>query len=117
MSPESASTTRSTRSIWLLATVAIVLSIALHVVPQLLRDSYDPAWSMLVLILYAPFEWWSLFVNVLMWPLVGMMFAVEWMVRRFAFKELPPHTPLHIVARIVAYQRQVGQMRAARRTG
>jgi uncharacterized membrane protein len=224
MSPESASTTRSTRSIWLLAAVAIVLSIALHVVPQLLRDSFDPAWSMLVLmivdacvvglvvrsrtallvggvlaallgaavllhqqalsalpsialnlmlagvfgatlrqgdtplivriaeldggvlappfarylraltqawaiffvtmaglslvlILYAPFEWWSLFVNVLMWPLVGMMFAVEWMVRRFAFKELPPHTPLHIVASIVAYQRQVGQMRAARRTG
>jgi uncharacterized membrane protein len=224
MSPESASTTRSTRSIWLLATVAIVLSIALHVVPQLLRDWFDPAWSMLVLmivdacvvglvvrsrtallvggvlaallgaavllhqqalsalpsialnlmlagvfgatlrqgdtplivriaeldggvlappfarylraltqawaiffvtmaglslvlILYAPFEWWSLFVNVLMWPLVGMMFAVEWMVRRFAFKELPPHTPLHIVASIVAYQRQVGEMRAARRTG
>ncbi len=224
MSPESASTTRSTRSIWLLAAVAIVLSIALHVVPQLLRDWFDPAWSMLVLmivdacvvglfvrsrtallvggvlaallgaavllhqqalsalpsialnlmlagvfgatlrqgdtplivriaeldggvlappfarylraltqawaiffvtmaglslvlILYAPFEWWSLFVNVLMWPLVGMMFAVEWMVRRFAFKELPPHTPLHIVASIVAYQRQVGQMRAARRTG
>ena len=224
MSPDGASTTRSTCSIWLLATVAIVLSIALHVVPQLLRDSYDPAWSMLVLmvidacavalvvrsrtallvgvvlavllgaavwshqqvlaalpsivlnlmlagvfgatlrqgetplivriaefddgvlapqfarylraltqawaiffvtmaglslvlILYAPFEWWSLFVNVLMWPLVGMMFAVEWMVRRFAFKELPPHTPLHIVASIVAYQRQVGQMRAARRTG
>ena len=39
MSPESASTTRSPRSIWLLATGAIVLSIALHVVPQLLRDS------------------------------------------------------------------------------
>jgi uncharacterized membrane protein len=224
MSPESASTTRSTRSIWLVATVAIVLSIVLHVVPQLLRDSFDPAWSMLVLMivdacvvalivrsrtvllvgvllaallgaallshqqvlaalpsialnlmlaglfgatlragetplivriaelddgvlapefvrylraltqawaiffitmaglslvlmLYAPFEWWSLFVNVLSWPLVGMMFAVEWMVRRFGFKELPPHTPLHIVGRIVAYQRQVGQMRAARRTG
>ena len=224
MSPESASTTRSTRSIGLLATVAIVLSIVLHVVPQLLRDSFDPAWSMLVLMivdacvfalivrsrtafivgvllaallgaavlshqqvlaalpsialnlmlaglfgatlrpgetplivriaelddgvlapefvrylraltqawaiffitmaglslvlmLYAPFEWWSLFVNVLSWPLVGMMFAVEWMVRRFGFKELPPHTPLHIVARIVAYQRQVGQMRAARRAG
>jgi hypothetical protein len=48
---------------------------------------------------------------------VGMMFALEWMVRRFGFKELPPHTPLHIVARIVAYQRQVGQMRAARRAG
>jgi uncharacterized membrane protein len=224
MSPESASTTRSTRSIGLLATVAIVLSIALHVVPQLLRDSFDPAWSMLVLMivdacvvalivrsrtalligvllaallgaavlshqqvlaalpsialnlmlagvfgatlrpgetplivriaevadgvlapefvrylraltqawaiffitmaglslvlmLYTPFEWWSLFVNVLMWPVIGMMFALEWIVRRFAFKELPPHTPLHIVASIVAYQRQMGQMRAARRVG
>ena len=224
MSPESASTTRSPRSIGLLATVAIVLSIALHVVPQLLRDWFDPAWSMLVLMivdacvvalivrsrtallvgvllaallgaavlshqqvlaalpsialnlmlaglfgatlrpgetplivriaelddgvlapefvrylraltqawaiffitmaglslvlmLYAPFEWWSLFVNVLSWPLVGLMFALEWMVRRFGFKELPPHTPLHIVGRIVAYQRQVGQMRAARRAG
>lgn len=214
----------SPRSPWLLAVSAIVLSIALHVVPQLLRDSFDPAWSMLVLMiidacavalvvrsrtallvgvvlavllgaavwshqqvlaalpsivlnlmfagvfgatlrqgdtplivriaefddgalapqfacylraltqawtiffgtmaglslvlmLYAPFEWWSLFVNVLMWPLVGMMFAVEWMVRRLGFKELPPHTPLHIVASIVAYQRQAGQMRATRRTG
>jgi uncharacterized membrane protein len=224
MSPESASTNRSTRSIWLLATVAIILSIVLHVVPQLLRDSFDPAWSMLVLMildacvvalvvrsrtallvgvllaallgaavlshqqvlaalpsialnlmlagvfgvtlrqgetplivriaeladgvlapefvrylraltqawaiffitmaglslvlmLYAPFEWWSLFVNVLSWPLIGMVFVVEWMVRRFGFKELPPHTPLHIVASIVAYQRQGGQMRAARRAG
>ena len=214
----------SSRSIWLLAAGAIVLSIALHVVPQVLRDWFDPAWSMLVLMivdacvialivrsrtallvgvllagllgaavlshqqvlaalpsialnlmlagvfgatlrqgetplivriaeiddgvltpqfarylraltqawamffitmaglslmlmLYAPFEWWSLFVNVLTWPLVGMMFAAEWMVRRFGFKELPPHTPLHIVARTLAYLRQVGQMRAARRAG
>jgi uncharacterized membrane protein len=214
----------SPRSLGLLAAGAFVLSIALHVVPQLLRDSFDPAWSMLMLMvvdacavalivrsrtallvgvvlavllgaavwshqqvlaalpsivlnlmlagvfgatlrrgetplivriaqfergtlapqfasylraltqawtiffvtmaglslllmLYAPFEWWSLFVNVLMWPLVGMMFVVEWLVRRFGFKELPPHTPLHIVASIVAYQRRVGQMRAARRTG
>lgn len=214
----------SPRSTWLLATVAIVLSIALHVVPQLLRDSYDPAWSMLVLmvvdacavalimrsrialvvglvlvvllgaavwshqqvmaalpsialnlmlagvfgatlrqgytplivriaefdegvlapqftrylrgltqawaiffaamaalslvlILSAPFEWWSLFVNVLMWPLVGMMFAAEWILRRVVFKELPPHTPLHIVMATVAYLRQVGPMSVARRSG
>jgi hypothetical protein len=33
----------------LLAVGAIVLSIALHVVPQLMRDWVDPAWSMLVL--------------------------------------------------------------------
>jgi uncharacterized membrane protein len=214
----------SPRNIGLLAVGAIVLSIALHVVPQLLRDSFDPAWSMLVLmlvdacvvalivrsrtalliggllsvllgatvwshqqvlaalpsialnlmlasvfgatlrqgdtplivriaefergtlapqfasylralthawtiffvtmaglslvlILYAPFEWWSLFANVLTWPLIGLMFAAEWMVRRFGFTELPAHTPLHIVATILAYQRQMAQIRAARRTG
>ena len=212
----------SPRSLWLLAITAIVLSIALHVVPQLLRDSFDPAWSMLVfmvvdacvvalvarsrtalligvllaallgaavllhqqalaalpsialnlmlagvfgatlrqgdtplivriaelddgvlapqferylraltqawaiffatmaglslvLMLYAPFEWWSLFVNVLTWPLVGMMFAAEWILRRLGFKELPPHTPLHIVGRTFAYLRHVGPMGAARR--
>ncbi len=37
--------------------------------------------------LYAPFEWWSLFVNVLSWPLIGVMFAAEWLVRRVAFPE------------------------------
>ena len=37
------------RSLWLLAAGAIVLSTALHVVPQLMRDWVDPAWSMLVL--------------------------------------------------------------------
>jgi uncharacterized membrane protein len=39
----------------------------------------------LLLMLYAPFEWWSLFVNVLTWPLIGVMFAAEWAVRRVAF--------------------------------
>ena len=203
----------SPRSMWLLAAGAILLSIVLHVVPQLLRDSFDPAWSMLllmvvdagvvalivrsrtallvgvllaallgaallshqqvlaalpfialnlvlasvfgttlrrgdtplivriaeldnaneltpkfvrylraltrswmlffvamailslVLMLYAPFEWWSLFVNVLTWPLIGLMFAAEWLVRRVVYPELPPHTPLHIVTRILAYKR------------
>ena len=59
----------------------------------------------LVLMLYAPFEWWSLFVNVLSWPLIGLMFALEWIVRRVVYTELPPHTPLHIVTSILAYQR------------
>ncbi len=62
----------------------------------------------LVLMLYAPFEWWSLFVNVLTWPLIGAMFVVEWVVRRLGFKELPSHTPLCIATKILAYQRQVG---------
>ena len=212
------------RSLWLVAVGAIVLSTALHVVPQLMRDWVDPAWSMLVLMtvdacavalivrsrtallvgillaallgatvlshqqllaalpsialnlmlasvfaatlrrgdaplivriaeldsvavtpqfrrylhgltyawaiffaamaglslllmLYAPFEWWSLFVNVLSWPLIGVMFAAEWLVRRIGFRKLPPHTPLYIAARILAYQRQAGQMRVGPRIG
>ncbi len=214
----------SPRSLWLLAAGAIVLSIALHVVPQLLRDRVDPAWSMLVLMLvdacvvalimrsrtalvvgvllaallaaavlshqqilaalpsialnlmlasvfgatlragetplivriaeldqgalapkfarylrgltqawaiffvamaglslvlmlHAPFEWWSLFVNVLTWPLIGVMFIAEWVVRRVGFKELPPHTPLNIATKILAYQRQVEAMRTRPRAG
>ncbi len=39
------------RGMWLITAGAIALSIALHVVPQLLRDRVDPAWSMLVLML------------------------------------------------------------------
>lgn len=60
----------------------------------------------LLLMLYAPFEWWSLFVNVLTWPLLGLMFAAEWAIRRAAFPHLPAHTPLHIVTRVFAYRRQ-----------
>ena len=209
--------------LWLLAVGAIVLSTALHVVPQLLRDSIDPAWSMLVLMtldacvvalivrsrsalligillalllgvavlshqqllaalpsialnlmlagvfavtlrrgetplivqiaeldgpvapnfrrylhcltlawaiffaamaalslllmLYAPFSWWSLFVNVLTWPLIGVMFVAEWLLRVVCFKSLPRHTPLYIATRILAYQRQVAQMRTGSRAG
>ena len=60
----------------------------------------------LVLIIYAPYEWWSLFVNVLTWPLFGVMFAAEWLFRRMAFPHLPAHTPLAIVAMVFAYQRR-----------
>ncbi len=63
----------------------------------------------LVLMIYAPYEWWSLFVNVLSWPLIALMFAAEWIVRRVGYRDLPPHTPLDIVARILAYQRQAGR--------
>lgn len=212
------------RGMWLVTVGAIVLSIALHVVPQLLRDWFDPAWSMLVLMLvdacvvalimrsraallvgvslaallaaavlsnqqilaalpsialnlmlasvfgatlrpgetplivriaeldqgalapkferylraltqawaiffvamaglslvlmlYAPFEWWSLFVNVLTWPLIGAMFIMEWVVRRVGFKELPPHTPLNIATKILAYQRQAETLRTRPRAG
>ncbi len=66
----------------------------------------------LLLMLYAPFEWWSLFINVLSWPLIGVMFIAEWLVRVVCFRKLPRHTPLYIAAKILAYQRQVTQMRA-----
>lgn len=59
----------------------------------------------LLLILFAPFSWWSLFSNVLTWPLIAGMFAAEWIVRRIAFPQFPPHTPLGIAAKIFAYQR------------
>ena len=59
----------------------------------------------LLLILFAPFSWWSLFSNVLTWPLIAGMFAAEWVVRRIAFPQFPPHTPLGIAAKIFAYQR------------
>ena len=224
MLSDSAADSSLPRSLWLLAAGAIVLSTALHVVPQLMRDWVDPAWSMLVLMtvdacvvalivrsrtallvgillaallgaavlshqqllaalpsialnlmlagvfavtlrrgetplivciaelddsavtpqfrrylhgltyawaiffaamaglslllmLYAPFEWWSLFVNVLTWPLIGVMFAVEGLVRRVGFRKLPPHTPLYIAVRVLAYQRQMAQMRMGPRSG
>ena len=44
----------------------------------------------LILMLYAPFEWWSLFVNVLTWPLIGAMFAIEW--QCVASRSGPPGT-------------------------
>ncbi len=62
----------------------------------------------LLLIVFAPFEWWSLFSNVLTWPLIGAMFAIEWMVRRLLFPQLPAHTPLNIATKIFAYRRQAG---------
>lgn len=63
----------------------------------------------LALIVFAPYDWWSLFANVLTWPLIGAMFAIEWCVRRFAYPELPPHTPLNIAAKIFAYQRSAAR--------
>ncbi|MGZ9058646.1 MAG: hypothetical protein ACXW14_05310, partial [Burkholderiaceae bacterium] len=41
----------ASRGLWLITAGAIALSIALHVVPQLLRNWVEPAWSMLVLML------------------------------------------------------------------
>jgi uncharacterized membrane protein len=58
----------------------------------------------LLLALTAPFVVWSFFVNVLTWPLVALVFLIEWAYRRRLRPELPPHTPLQIVASIFAYR-------------
>ena len=56
-----------------------------------------------VLALAAPFSWWSLFANVLSWPLIGAFFCGEYLVRRIWFPHLPPHTPLQTIASALAY--------------
>jgi uncharacterized membrane protein len=56
-----------------------------------------------VLALAAPFAWWSLFANVLSWPLIGAFFCGEYLVRRTWFPHLPDHTPLQTIASALAY--------------
>ena len=51
----------------------------------------------------APFAWWSLFANVLSWPLIGAFFCGEYLIRRIWFPHLPPHTPLQTIASALAY--------------
>jgi uncharacterized membrane protein len=58
-----------------------------------------------VLALVAPFAWWSLFANVLSWPLIGAMFCLEYLVRRVLFPHLPDHTPLQTIASTLAFPR------------
>jgi uncharacterized membrane protein len=55
------------------------------------------------LALWAPFSWWSLFANVLSWPLIGAFFCGEYLVRRIWFPHLPGHTPLQTIASALAY--------------
>ena len=56
-----------------------------------------------VLALAAPFAWWSLFANVLTWPLIGAFFCGEYLVRRIWFPDLPDHTPLQTMSSALAY--------------
>ena len=46
-----------------------------------------------VLFFWAPINTWSIFVNFLTWPLVGLMFVAEYLVRRWLLPELR-HTHL-----------------------
>lgn len=56
-----------------------------------------------VLAFFAPFSWWSLFANVLSWPLIAAMFVLEYGVRRWFFPQLPAHTPLQTIVSALAY--------------
>jgi uncharacterized membrane protein len=56
-----------------------------------------------VLALAAPFSWWSLFSNVLSWPLITAFFCGEYLVRRIWFPHLPDHTPLQTMSSALAY--------------
>jgi len=56
-----------------------------------------------VLALAAPFSWWSLFANVLSWPLIGAFFCTEYLIRRRWFPHLPDHTPLQTISSALAY--------------
>jgi uncharacterized membrane protein len=56
-----------------------------------------------VLAVAAPFTWWSLFANVLSWPLIGIFFYCEYLIRRTWFRDLPDHTPLQTIASALAY--------------
>ncbi len=60
----------------------------------------------IALALLAPFVVWSLFVNVLTWPLIGSMFVLEWVIRRLFFRDLPAHTPLQTLASTLAFRPQ-----------
>ena len=50
-----------------------------------------------------PVAWWSLFVNLLVWPLVAAMFAVEYLVRRRVLSQLDHVSPL---AGVTAFSRR-----------
>lgn len=53
---------------------------------------------------FAPFEAWSLFVNVLTWPLIIAMFAGDYALRRLWFREVPPDTPIEVIAATLSYR-------------
>lgn len=58
----------------------------------------------LLLALFAPFSTWSLFVNVLTWPLTAAVFIVEWALRRSFLRHLPAHTPLQVLGSVFSYR-------------
>lgn len=57
---------------------------------------------------FAPFDAWSLFVNLLSWPLIGAMFVGDYLLRRLVFREVPADTPLQVIAATLTYRPPAG---------
>jgi uncharacterized membrane protein len=66
------------------------------------------AMASLVLALSASYAAWSLFVNVLTWPLTAAVFLAEWAFRRIFRRHFPAHAPLQILASIFSYRGPMG---------
>lgn len=92
-----------------------------HIGPRLARYTRQVtvAWTVffavvattsVLLFCFAPMNVWSAFANLLTLPLVGAMFVVEGIVRRF---KLPPEERLGILASIAAYRKSMA-LRAGR---
>lgn len=52
----------------------------------------------LVLALFAPHAWWSMFANVLSYFIFGAFFACEYLYRRWRFPHAPHASPLEVAA-------------------
>jgi uncharacterized membrane protein len=99
--------------------VPLTLRIARHAYPQDMTPAFErylrrltQAWALfflamaattVLLALFAPFAWWSLFANILSWLLMAAMFLGEYAVRRLFFPHLPPHTPLQTLTSTMAF--------------
>lgn len=68
-----------------------------------------------LLFVWAPVQWWSVHANLLTWPLIGLMFLIEHVVRR---RLLPPHERPSFKAVVLAFKqsRRLGPGKAASRS-
>ena len=80
-----------------IAVAAVNLALALLARPGglLLSFGVHPA-------ITVPFEWWSLFANLLNYLLVGALFALEYVVRRRVFPQQPYRNFAEFIQRLVA---------------
>lgn len=99
--------------------VPLLLRISAATFPQDMSPSFErymraltAVWTVFFLLMalasaalvwLAPFATWSLFVNVLSWPMTAALFLGEYLLRRFALPHLPAHTPVQILAGMFAH--------------